>query len=500
MPANARRVLPALAVAGVLGALLVPAAASAEVARPATPSGMQVVAATSSSFTVTVRPTANAKHYRLYASTVRSDVFDRNLSHAQASPLSRSPRMTVRGLTHRSQPYYYRVEAINRHRHHFSATIGEVGLEPARPSALTATANSVRSFLSWASGSATGYAIEQANDPTMTNGRRTYTIAGPTTSFTPYGLTKGHTYYFRVRSLNELTSSGFTAPVALRAQSSQQPVKVMTYNILEATNDGHQEGGNVIAPWSQRKAGVAGFIGSAAPDVVAIQEGAAWVGQVKGPRQVDSLRSALGGAYALANTEIPPTQHHYHRTGDYILYRKDTLAAVGAGNHWAIGNGHWAAYQILRDRASGAKFLFVCAHLIVPRGHANDLKREQETQRLVRLARAYASAHGVPVVYAGDFNSDQFNHNPNGPAVAMNAAGIPNAYNVAQHRTNAKYNTANQYVTRPQHYFAHMDEVFAPDGVAVHSWNQLLHVSRGKFVGVIPSDHNPVVVTLDLPY
>jgi endonuclease/exonuclease/phosphatase family metal-dependent hydrolase len=485
----------------VVGALLMPGAAGAQVARPATPGGIRVVAATASSFTVEVTPTAHAKKYRLYASTVRSDLFARNLSHARASSVSSSPRMSIRGLTHRAQPYYFRVEAINRHRHHFSATIGEVGLTPPRPANLVATTTSFRSFLTWTSGSATGYTVEQATNAAMTAGRKTYTINGPTTAFTPYGLTRGRTYYFRVRALNESTPSAYTPPVALRPQTAQQPLKVMTYNILEKDFDGRHEGGGVVAPWTERKVGVAGFITHAAPDVVAIQEGAAWVNAMKGPRQVDSLRSALGGTYALAHTEIPPTEHYYHRTGDYILYRKDSYAAVGAGDHWSLGNNHWAAYQLLRNRTSGAKVLVVSAHLIVPRGHANDLKREQETKRLVSQARGFSRRHGnVPVVYAGDYNSDQFHHHPNGPTVAMNAAGIPNAYNVAQHRTNAKFNTSNQYQRRPQHYFAHMDEVFVSNGVAVRAWSQLLHLASGRFVGVIPSDHNPVVVTLDYPY
>ena len=247
--------------------------------------------------------------------------------------------------------------------------------------------------------------------------------------------------------------------------------------------------------------GVAGFISNAAPDVVAIQEGAAWVNQVKGPRQIDSLKSALGGSYALARTEVPPTEHYYHRTGDYVLYRKDGYAAVGAGDHWSLGYNHWAAYQLLRNRTSGAKVLFVSAHLIVPRGHANDLIRQHQTELLVSHAEAYSRAHGyAPIVYAGDYNSDQFNHAPDGPTVAMRAAGVPDAFNVAQHRSNARFNTSNQYQRRAPHYAAHMDAVFVSPGVAVRSWSQLLHVSGGRFVGVIPSDHNPVVVTLDYPY
>lgn len=495
MSTPTRLLVPAAALALSAG-LVVPATANAAVARPAMPSGMRVVAATASSFTVVVNRTPNAHGYRMYASTVRSNLYARNLTHARASRVSKTPRMTVTGLTRRSALYYYRVEAINRHRHHYS-TIGEAGLKPAAPSALTAS----HSSLSWRSGAATGYRIEQATDASMTSGVKSYTMYGPTPSFTPYGLSQGSTYWFRVRSLNGSTASAATPAVAMRAQSSQLPVTMMTYNILEATNDGRTESGNTVAPWSQRKAGVVRFINQSNAGVVAIQEGAAWVNGVKGPRQVDSLRSALGSGWSLAHTEVPPSQHHYHRTGDYILYRNDEFAPAAAGNHWSIGESHWAAYQILRSRSTGARFLFISAHLIVPAGHANDVRREQETKRLVSQARSYAAAHGgMPIVYAGDYNSDQYRHHPNGPTVAMKSLGIPNAYALAQHRVNQRWNTANRYRTRPKPSFAHMDELFVSRGIAVRSWRELLDISHGRMVGVIPSDHNPVVAHLEIPY
>ncbi len=496
MRKDARLLVPVAAGALSIG-LLVPATANAAVARPATPSGMRVVAATSSSFTVAVHRTANAHGYRLYASTVRSDLYARNLANAQASPVSKTPRMTVSGLTHRSATYYYRVEAINRHRHHYSASIGVAGLEPPAPSGLTVAHNS----LAWTGTAATGYEIEQATNPSMTAHLKTYSMYGPTPAFTPYEVSKGATYWYRVRSLNGSTASAASPAVSMQARSALQPVTAMTYNILEATTDGHSESGNTVAPWSQREPGVASFINQAKAGVVAIQEGAAWVKRVKGPRQVDSLRSALGSSWSLAHTEVPPSQHHYHRTGDYILYRNDEFAAVGTGNHWSIGDSHWAAYQILRSRSTGAEFLMISAHLIVPSGHANDVRREQETKRLVSQARSYASARGgLPIVYGGDYNSDQYGHHPNGPTVAMNAAGIPNSYNVAQHRVNEKWNTANRYRTRPKPSFAHMDTLFVSRGIGVKSWRELVRISRGRFVGVIPSDHNPVVTDLEIPY
>ncbi|HVT64040.1 MAG TPA: endonuclease/exonuclease/phosphatase family protein [Mycobacteriales bacterium] len=500
-----RRTLPAVSAAAVLGALMIPAAAGAAVARPAAPSGMRVVAATASSITVQVDRTAHAHAYRLYTSTTRSDLFTANISHALASKVSRSPRLTISGLTQRSVPYFYRVVAINQRRQHFSEAIGEVGLQPSRPAGLTATANASRTFLTWGSGPATGFRIEQATNPAMTAHHKTYTILGPTPSFTPYGLHAGTTYWFRVRALNERTPSAASAPVSARAQSSMQPVSVMTYNVLEADLDGRHEGSGVVAPWDQRKLGVVRFIQQASPDVIAVQEAAAWVKRVKGPRQIDSLRSALGGAYALAHTEVPPSQPYYKRTADYILYRKDAYAAVGSGDHWSLGYSgqvnHWAAYQVLRNRTTGAKFLMVGTHLLVPHGHEADLQREQQTKRLVHYARAYAHAHGnLPIVYAGDWNSDQFRHHPDGPSVVMNSFGIPKSSAIAQHLTNARFNTANGYVRHAPSDAAHIDDVFVSPGIAVRSWRELLHLSHGHLVGVIPSDHNPVVANLEVPY
>lgn len=297
------------------------------------------------------------------------------------------------------------------------------------------------------------------------------------------------------------TSAGAADARAASTAGPQQAVSVMTYNVLEATTDGHREGDGVVAPWSQRKVGVVRYIHQGNPDVIAIQEAASWVRQVKGPRQVDDLRSALGPNWALAHTEVPPSQHYYHRTGNYILYRSDKYEAVGAGNHWQLGDNHTAAYQVLRNRVTGATFLMVSAHLIVPRGHANDLRREQQTRTLVSDARAYAQqSGGMPIVYGGDFNSDQWGHSPDGPSVAMKETGNPNAYNLASHRSKARFNTANQYYNRPPAARAHMDDIFVSRGIGVRSWAQLLDLSHGRFVGVIPSDHNPVVAQLEIPY
>ena len=41
--------------------------------------------------------------------------------------------------------------------------------------------------------------------------------------------------------------------VSMQTQTVETPISVMTYNILEATNDGKAEGGQHVASWSSRQ-------------------------------------------------------------------------------------------------------------------------------------------------------------------------------------------------------------------------------------------------------
>lgn len=272
----------------------------------------------------------------------------------------------------------------------------------------------------------------------------------------------------------------------------------MTYNIKEATLDGVMEGGHRVAPWTTaRKPAAVRLIRRADPDVIGIQEGAAMVGHV---RQVDTLRRALGSTYALAHTEAAPWQRHTRRTGVYILYKRSVYKALGHGGHWSLGDRRSAAHQVLRNRQSGAKFLFVSTHLWHSGGRAGDMQRRAETQRLVSKANAAASRRGIPVVYAGDFNSDPFKkHVFNAPAQVMAQHHVADSFKLARARANASYNTANGYRRRPPRDGARIDYVYAPQGVQVLSWKLIMRLRHGRFIGVIPSDHNPVVVTLAVP-
>lgn len=494
-------IVAALCAAG----MLMPVAAVATTPTPAIPSNVHIVGGTSTSLTVT-GTSRYATRYQVFASATKTDVYVSNLSRAHKSAVTSSSRPTVGGLTYVAAPVYYRLEVFNDTHHAYSA-IYSGGLRPATPTNLRVTSGASGLWLTWRGGAASGAAIAQATDVGLTLNRRTYTIRGTGRQFTPYGLTKGTTYYFRVQAVNQATLSGFSSEVSAAAATSSQSVRMMTYNLTEGSSNPGMESGQPFGTWEQRRSGVVKLIREANPDVIAIQEAAAYVGYPQGyggTRQVDDLVSLLGGDYELAYTETPPTQHGYFRTGDYVLYKASAYTAVANGGHWIMPGSpdRYAAYQLLQDNVTGAKAVFVSPHLLVGVGATNDSLRRQETESLLSQAANYDATVGhVPVMYAGDFNSDvNSGHAFDGPTLAMHAVNAVDNQDSAQVLVNHRYNSANGNSRTPPAFGQSIDHVYAPPGVAVVDWRLYLDLVNGQFVGWIPSDHNPLVSTMVYPY
>lgn len=498
---KASRSAVALIASVAIGASLtaVPASASSY---PSYPTAVRVLSASPSSFTVTASRSANATGYRLFASTTKTQVYVANIAQAKRSAVSTTPTVSLRSLPYSTSTWYYRFGAVNSRGIRYSPILS-TNLQPASPTGLTFRSSAGGTTLTWRSGAASSFRVAQSTDVNMQANRVNYNISSQARQFTPYGLQRGKRYYFRIAALNGRIGSHYSAGTASGvAGAREQSARVLTYNVQEANLAGVRVGDQKVAAWSQRRAGVAHFIRAAGADLVGVQEAAAWVGSVQGyggKRQIDDLTGMLSSTYALARTEVPPTQHGYRRTGNYILYNKAKYTTSGAGGFWFIGVTT-AAYQVVKNRSTGARLLFVSAHLSPGHGTAGDNTRLAESRSLIRQATALASAQHVPVVYTGDFNSYKGAAHPlDGPGRAFDAVHATDALQVAQSRVNAQYNSANQNVHKPLAAGLSIDHVFAPAGVALRSWHQWLELKNGAYAGTFPSDHNAISVDVTFP-
>ena len=512
------QVLVAVATGAALLTTLAAPADAASTRTPAKPSHLALTAATATSMTVTSAHAARAKKYRLYVSTVRSDMYYANIishkhSSARRSATASGPRVTVGGLRYTTAPYYYRMQAFNGRKYSVSSIIMTGGLRPSQPTGLAVHTGRGLS-LTWNSGAATGFWIIRATNAAMTAGRVRYVVSGRTRQFTPVGLAAGHMYWFTVASVTNGTTSPYSARVAGAPTGHVQAIKVMTYNVLQTNADGTREAGGVVPKWSQRGPAAAALIKKSLPDVVAVQEAGDWIGSQPGTRQIDTLRNYLGGTYALAHTEVTwaerKSQPGYLRHHVYILYRPTVWTPVGGGGTWMIDNAgkhysdnRWAAYQLLENRQTHARVLFVSTHLIVGYGKGLDLRRETETSIMVRDAAAQAARDGNPqVIYAGDFNSNQNTkyHPLDGPATVMSANGIADSRLIAQRHYN-NVHSMNFYQRTPMPYPNDViDDIYLPAGAGASTWSVALNLKSGKLVGTIPSDHDPVVASVYFAY
>lgn len=497
--------LLAYCVAALLALAAVFAAPS--VAQAASITGLKVTAVTQTSFTVSLDSLGTGWTYSLYASTVKADVYYDSLPTAPYHASSSTPRVTLASLPYSTNVYWWRVQGT-RGTSHYTSDILSVGMVPGTPTSVSVGGSAGHgTWVTW-SGSAAGYQVQQGWTSAFTTGLHTYTLRGRQNQFTPYGLELGRRYYLRVRASNGTTYSPWSGSVSAVSSSAVQGVKIGTYNVLESRFDGTSEGGNTVAAWADRRVGVAAGIKASGANVVGIQEAADWVGpqcvyRQVGTRQIDDLVSRLGSPWSLATTEVRPCLPGWMRTGVYIIYDHSQFTAVGSGGQWNIGTStdvHWAVYQQLRSVATGAQFLFVSPHTVAGNSTQLDQNRQVQTTHMIADAKSYAASHGnVPIVYAGDYNSHAL-HPLDGPAVAMYAAQSADGLTTAQTLTNQGYNSANQYQTTPPGGGWSVDHIYASPGVSIQTWQLIIKLTGGDFVGVIPSDHNMLEADVTFPY
>ncbi|MGK6322965.1 endonuclease/exonuclease/phosphatase family protein [Sphingomonas sp. DT-51] len=184
--------------------------------------------------------------------------------------------------------------------------------------------------------------------------------------------------------------------LAALASACAPSLKVMTYNVRYAADDGPQ-------PWPSRRPAAVAMLRHVHPDVIGTQELL--------QRQGDDIVTALP-AYRWFGRDRMGGHANEHMG---ILYRADRLTLRRQGDFWlsdtpeVVGSQSWGTdlprmatwgeFELKRDPSR--RFLLVNTHL--PHRDVDAVARDRAAA--VLLARIPTIAPGLPVVLTGDFNT-----------------------------------------------------------------------------------------------
>lgn len=278
------------------------------------------------------------------------------------------------------------------------------------------------------------------------------------------------------------------APATVKAAGSTKAksFKIGTYNIQKPSKS---------RPWSKRRTKVAALIRSRKPDILGIQEAN---GPHKGSTKkfpARDLKRQLG--YGMVKTRTYRGERRESITGRYLLYRTKRFVA-GRNHEFSLGHRSYTVWSTFRDRATGARFIVVNSHVVNGNTAARDRVRRAQTKLLIRKMRK-VNTQKLPVIHVGDFNTHR-DHRSDAPTKVFRSVGYKNTYSSARKRYARKYNSSNQLRRVPPKKYMHADYIWVPKGTVVWSWSQALKLRRGKFVGTIPSDHNPIFASIRVRY
>jgi endonuclease/exonuclease/phosphatase family metal-dependent hydrolase len=406
------------------------------------------------------------------------------------------------------------------------------------PSGLRSTAVTPTTMsLAWrAVAHAPKYRVQVARTSSMA-GAKYYRSAGTSKRVT--GLKASTTYYVKVRVIStrgaNLSSYSRavkvrTARKAVAAASASAPLRVGSYNIKCANCFSNLP--NELR-WAERRSAVVSAIRNENLDVIGVQEASqGWLRDAAGRpvelSQFEDLQRRLGGPYQLTNSarnncvrSTTPTRCQYRyqgaSQGTRILYNASRVEVLASGSkllpsRGGAANSRYLAWAVLRQRSTGLRFFFANAHLEATKGAYALRKREAATA--VRTIKARNTAK-LPVIAVGDFNSSRFADPANAPYDAYVKAGFRDPLGgvanstravrpAAARRVSTWLNSFNGFVrhakgNRKWDNGSYIDYMLTTP-MRVTEWKTVARLdSRGNFVGVIPSDHNLLRMTVYLP-
>jgi endonuclease/exonuclease/phosphatase family metal-dependent hydrolase len=469
---------PAIAARTLGTATSLSSAATASSTKPAVPTGLKATASTSSSVRITWSSTARAKTYRVCLMATATSTGCVRISTASSARTA-----TFTGLTTRpGHDWYYRVHAYNGSHFTLSARLAFDLPVGAVTGFATGKVSTTSITLSWAATTnASRYEVQWATSPGMTIDFNSKAVSTTGTSLTQ--LTPGVRYYYKVRGLNDAVKGGLTAVRAQTTPTAPFTTTIVTYNLCGQDKCREPAKNAVLPAWSVRKP-IAGAIARRADaDIISTQES-----QDKDTHFITQLPGFAVASYESAKTL-------FYRTARFSKLRSGTITLDSTRKRYAV----WAEF---RDRTTRTRFIVADPHLEPYKGKAKDDLRSAQTKKLVAAIKA-ANPEKLPVVYAGDFNSNKNNATyPGGydaPQKVFTAAGVADSFVTATSWINKTFNSGNQAINPPKKHSDDIDHIFISPTIKVNTWSVLVRITGSKYLTPFASDHNPVSAVLTVP-
>jgi endonuclease/exonuclease/phosphatase family metal-dependent hydrolase len=447
------------------------------VAKPAVPTGLKATPSTSS-VAIAWSPAANATSYRVCLMASATSTGCVRLTSASSATTA-----SFTGLTPQpGRDWYFRVHAYNGSLFSLSSRVGfdlKVGaVTGVAVSGVTTTSMKV----SWAAATnASTYEVQWAKSIGMTIDFHSKVVSTKGTSLT--NLTPGVLYYVKVRGLNDDAKGPLTAARSQQLPTAPFTTTVITYNLCGQDKCREPSKNAVLPTWSKRKP-IAGAIARRAnADVIATQES-----HDEDTRFITQLPGFAVASYKSAKTL-------FYRTARLSKLRSGTITLDSTHNRYAV----WAEF---RDRTTRTRFIVADPHLEPYKGKTKDDLRRAQTKKLIAAVKSANPEH-LPVVYAGDFNSNKSNASYSGgydaPEQVFQAAGIPDSYTTANDWLNKAYNSGSQAINPPIRHYDHIDHVYVDPKIKVGRWQTMTTMSGSRYATPFATDHNPVRVVLTIP-
>jgi len=357
------------------------------------------------------------------------------------------------------------------------AEVDSVSIKSATRTSLTLTWSRVSG--------ADDYVIERGTDLDMSTRRAVLKTQGR--RITVSSLQPGGLYCFQVRAVNgdrqgPRSSKVCQRTIAREGRDAGPVYRVVNYNICSSA----------CANWNARRDDAAALVAATQPDVVMLEEAFPESGMARAIGRGMVQVQAKSGKALLYDTD----RFYLATPGGHRRTRYIDLGVLQSAKH-----GHrYAVWAELVDRASRQHVVFAGVHLAPGESDANDARRREEATRLVAGLR-HVNPDGLPLVVAGDFNSHQ-GHSPDSPGAVMSGAGLANSYFRAHSWKRSHLNSANGFKLDPRRGSAwgyHLDQVWAQPGrTRVLQWRNAAELVNGRYASPLPSNHNPIMVELQV--